>query len=312
VRAFLACLRFLNLNRLSERPQESDATKEEEDICKLSFFVINALGVALGVIGLDEVDQEALKTAHAKLLTNSAIYEAACRTGEPYVYPALIHHVAELIKCGLIDQHGDRVGLARFKDWMRAWPKDARDDLEIAVSSLRRVAPSDLWNGIPPPSQISSVPWEWKDKWWKQWIDAQDDPARLIRLAEQAKTWLGEFDLSQRGWTSVWKTLWQANNDTFATRAELADLAERWLQIVDPGHPRWASLWVALWNAAQTNPDRLSFMVTHGRAWLAGERLRIEWKQVWLNLWSQPELRDETMKELARLRMQLDLGSDIA
>ena len=56
-----------------------------------------------------------------------------------------------LIERGLIDLNRDRVGLVRFADWMRAWPEDAYEDLELAISRLRRVAPSDLWDGSPPP-----------------------------------------------------------------------------------------------------------------------------------------------------------------
>jgi tetratricopeptide (TPR) repeat protein len=164
--------------------------------------------------------------------------------------------------------------------------------------------------GPTPPSLPRTNLWMWKDNWQQQWDDAQGDSARLISLAEQAKTWLCEFDFTRRGWTSLWMVLWQANNDTFTNRAELGNLAERWLQIIDPAHPRWASLWVALWSEAQTNPNRLSFLTAHGRAWLAGEGPRTDWDQVWLTLWNRPESRDETMKELAWLRMQSGPGSD--
>lgn len=145
VLAFLACLRVLNPHRLSRMSHGID-----EDGSLLSFQVLNALGLSLGVLALDAVDRDELRIAHAKLLAHSEIYEAAHADREPYVYPALVHHVSELIKRGLIDLDRDRVGLARFADWMRAWPEDASEDLELAISSLRRTAPSDLWNGIPP------------------------------------------------------------------------------------------------------------------------------------------------------------------
>jgi hypothetical protein len=146
VRAFLACLRFLNLNRLSRKPQGVD-----EDGSLLSHLVLNTLALSIGVLGLDAADRDELGIAHAKLLADSTIYEAAHTAGEANAHPELIHHVSGLIERGLIDLNRDRVGLVRFADWMRAWPEDAYEDLELAISRLRRVAPSDLWDGIPPP-----------------------------------------------------------------------------------------------------------------------------------------------------------------
>ena len=145
VRAFLACLRFLNLNRLSQKPHEVD-----EDGLLLSRLVLRSLGHSLLVLALDADDRDKLRIAHARLLTNSTIYEAAHVAREPDAHPELVHHVSELIERGLIDLNRDRVSLARFADWMRAWPEDASGDLDLAISKLRRFAPSDLWDGIPP------------------------------------------------------------------------------------------------------------------------------------------------------------------
>jgi hypothetical protein len=146
VRTFLTCIQFLDVHRLS---MDSAAVGGEEDASKLAHNVLSALGTSLGVLGLDEVDRHDLRIAHTRLLTNSAIYEAAHAVREPYIYPALVHHVSELIERGLIDLDRDHVGLTRFVDWMRAWPEDGSEDLELAISRLRRSAPSDLWNGIP-------------------------------------------------------------------------------------------------------------------------------------------------------------------
>jgi hypothetical protein len=140
VRAFLACVRFLNLDRLSPR-----RSVDGEDGAKLSWIVLAGLGLSLGVSALDEHDRDDLKIIHATLLNGSSIYEAAYAAGNPPVYPALIHHVAGMIECGLIDLNRNYAALRRFADWIRAWPKDARPDLELAVYRLRLAAPSDLW-----------------------------------------------------------------------------------------------------------------------------------------------------------------------
>jgi len=148
VRAFLLCLKLLDLSRLS--CHHASHVLIDEDGSQLSFFVLNALGTALGTTNLDEVDCDTLRITHANLLQNSEIYEAAHATEKPHIYPSLIHHVAELIERSLIDLDRDRVALKRFADWMRAWPQNGWDDLDIAIFRLRRAAPSDLWDGIPP------------------------------------------------------------------------------------------------------------------------------------------------------------------
>ncbi len=149
VRTLLRCLLFLDMNRLSVHDTNQDDAGE--DSLRLSFFVLNALGLSLGVLGLDEVDREQMKLAHTNLLKNSEIYQASHMVGEPFVYPSLIHHVALLIEEGLVQLDRDRAGLMRFADWMRSWPKDASGDLKLALTRLRGVAPSELWDGIPAP-----------------------------------------------------------------------------------------------------------------------------------------------------------------
>jgi hypothetical protein len=298
VRAFLVCLRLFDINRISV---SSDANPDEDGY-KLAFLVLNSLGISLGVIGLNDLDRQEIRNAHANLLRNSIIYEAAHTSGEPHVYPALIHNVAELIKFGLVDPKRDSAGLARFAAWMRAWPANAREDLALAVSTLRRVAPLEPWDGVLTSPLPHANSWGWKDDWQERWNDAQGNHCKLSSLAGQAKTWLQHFDLNQRGWTSIWKILWEV--DDGSGRAELTEIARKWLQIVNHDHPRWASIWTMLWCAAPAHPDEVSLLVAQGRDWLLGEGQRIDWDRVWLALWNLSEQRDEKLVKSARLRIQ--------
>jgi hypothetical protein len=267
VRTFLLNVRRLDLARLSRV-----SAKEGEDGTKLSKMVISGLAWSLGVLQLDKIDRDELDAAHARLLTNSQIYEAACATDRIFIYPALVHHVAMLIERGLVQLHLDHAALERFANWMRAWPEHARDDLELAISRLQLAAPSGPWDAITASGRSRDLAsaWAWKDEWQKQWNVTRISPARRSSLEGSAIDWLGRFDLEQRGWTSVWKALWAANETTSATRATLVNLAKDWLQVVAPEHPVWATVWISLWNASESEPDSREFLAAQARVWLAG------------------------------------------
>ncbi len=146
VRAFLLLIRTLSKDRLRADLQNTSETKKDEDSALLSKFVISSLARSLDVVGLDDIDREELLAAHADLLKNSKMYETACAAGEQHVYPALIHHVAELIERGMVDLQQDKGALIRFQKWTQAWPANARKDLELAISILRGTPAIDSRN----------------------------------------------------------------------------------------------------------------------------------------------------------------------
>jgi hypothetical protein len=310
VRTFLANLRFLDLSRLSQRHIRSG-----EDGAKLAQMVLSGLGSALGVLALDECDRNQLNAVHARLLTESTIYTAAISADQIFIYPALIHNVATLLELGVLDVSRDRAALAQFANWMRAWPDDARQDLELAISKLRLAMPADLWDGIPPPrqSEFYRNSWEWKDNWQRQWDSTEDDPAGSAFFARQALAWLDKFDFAQRGWTSVWQTLWDTKSDSFVSRAVLTELAKKWLNAAAPEHPRWAIVWLKLWSAAQSSRESGTdqFLIMQAKAWLAGEGPRVEWKLVCQEIWGRSDLRDQAIEDCVRQRMQMPPDTDI-
>jgi hypothetical protein len=294
VRVFLAALHFLQLNRLS--PSEPSG-------CILSHYLLHALEVALTVVGLDEYDREELKLVHTNLLRHSAAYEADCTLAPPHIQPALIHHVAELVQCGMIDLERDRPQLMRFADWMRAWPQTAREDLDIALSRLRRLAPCDLWDGIPAErGKAIDLDYAWKDHWQKEWNSAQGDFARLRGLAQEGQTWLGKLDLRQGGWTSVWSTLWGVDDEGLVSREELARLGDAWLNSGTVQHPRWARVWSLVWPRAQGDPIALERWLMLAIDCLRHQGLGPQSHEIWTALWSRHDLRERLRQEFpARL-----------
>jgi len=147
VRAFVICVRSLDLQRLG---QERSSNEKDHNANLLSHLILLSVNRALSVRGLDEVDRGDLLDIHKRLLIQSFVYATALVEGPARALPSLILHVAQLIRDGSVSPDRDPAALQRFADWMRAWPDDARNDLELAVASLRRVAPSDIWEGIPP------------------------------------------------------------------------------------------------------------------------------------------------------------------
>jgi hypothetical protein len=178
--------------------------------------------------------------------------------------------------------------------------RNAIQDLLIRYPPKR---PDGIREMLSSSDEFATGAWSWKDAWEAHWIDAQGDFGRLSVLAEEAKVWLSECDLAQRGWTSVWMTLWEVNDQRIVARALLEDVGRKWLRVVDPKHPRWASVWLALWRTREGDPRSANFLVTQGLAWLSGMGSRITWHLVWSSLWDLPALRNDAVRAIALARM---------
>jgi hypothetical protein len=148
VRAFILALQHLDIKRLQANPPEADDSNANYVYALLSYITLNSLVRGLIVRGLDAIDRRELAEIHARILADSNVYSSACVRGSPEPQPALVYHVAEMIERGLLELHRDREGLARFAAWMHAWPEDASEDLQIAISMLRNAAPCDLWDEV--------------------------------------------------------------------------------------------------------------------------------------------------------------------
>jgi len=159
VRTLLLVLRYFDLERL-RAPSSGEGIQTSYQVGPLlSHVVLSTIGRAILVRGLDEKDRLDLAMAHARLLLESPIYFSACVASQPTPFPSLIHHVAEMLESGVLDARRDDIALGRFADWMRAWPRDRTEELDLAVSRLRDVAPSDLWNGIPASEVVIREVW---------------------------------------------------------------------------------------------------------------------------------------------------------
>ena len=191
------------------------------------------------------------------------------------------------------------------------------DDSDLETETLALIA-RDLLSTAPPKDinpvrkrleakrdHVAKVdPWRWKDGWEARWNETSGDGAGRNDLADQAKTWLGAFDLTQRGWTSIWKYVWSATPDDSADQDYLFDLATRWLNLVEPSHPRWAGIWQILWQKCDSSSTaRKDQLAASGRAWLNSLTDIVDWPLVWIALWNIPDYRDGAMRVVARSRL---------
>ncbi|HEY1745395.1 MAG TPA: hypothetical protein VGG11_01315 [Xanthobacteraceae bacterium] len=177
------------------------------------------------------------------------------------------------------------------------------ENLEIGQQltiKILRVDPKEfhVWFTRKMGQENNQDRWQWRDNWKAAW-DVAASSGRLL-LSKDAETWLGKFDLDQRGWTSVWTDVWIEAKVDAVTLVRLADLAETWLELADAEHPRWAAIWLTLWKARGLSARESSRLVTKALKWLFGEGDRDEWDLVWSALWDSAYSQNELMVAAAR------------
>ena len=93
-----------------------------------------------------------LDPIHVNILLNSSAYSTNFVASTPKfaLNPALAQHVASMIARKVIEPEAALDALARFADWLAAWPPDRKYMLSPALQSLEQNCPiPGLWSRVP-------------------------------------------------------------------------------------------------------------------------------------------------------------------
>ncbi len=119
-----------------------------------------------------------LDALHLNLLLETSIYATSAVHEKSHftMKPALVFHVADMLRRGILDLEVDRSALEQFVTWLESWPDEEKEMLRPTLRSLEETYPSPgLWGRVSMDFCLDTDV--------GQWLHARPPDSIGIRLA---------------------------------------------------------------------------------------------------------------------------------